>query len=239
MSFTAVKRRKLHEDVASQIEEAIISGLFAEGEQLPPERELMQQFGVGRPAVREALLLLERSGIVQLSAGERARVVFPTMNTLVDQMSSAARHFLVTATGEKSMQEARRVFESGIARHAAEVASDAEIARLKDALAANKAALRDVVGFETTDVDFHLVIAEIGGNDIFPVMHHAIASWLTMQRRVSLLLEKALMSSFRHHERIFAAIAGRKPEDAWRAMDTHLREVEDFYARGRTNSGRG
>ncbi|HMN84476.1 MAG TPA: FCD domain-containing protein [Bauldia sp.] len=236
MSFTAVKRRKLHEAVAAQLEEAIIAGVFGEGAQLPPERELMQQFGVGRPAVREALLLLERSGIVQLSAGERARVVLPTMTPRVAQVSPAPRHFVVTGTGEKSMQEARRVFEAGIARHAAEVATPAEIARLGDALAANKATLHDLAEFEKTDVDFHLAIAEIGGNEVFPVMHHAIASWLRMQRRVSLRYDKALMNSFRHHEEIHGAIAAGRPEEAWRAMDTHLREVELFYARARTGA---
>ncbi|MCB1500710.1 MAG: GntR family transcriptional regulator [Bauldia sp.] len=230
MSFTAVKRRKLHEDVAAQIEEAIISGVFEEGQHLPSERELMQQFGVGRPAVREALLLLERSGVIQLSAGERARVVVPTMSGVVDQISAAARHFLATSTGEKSMQEARRVFESGIARHAAEVATEAEIARLELALAANKATLHDVAAFEETDVGFHLAIAEIGNNEVFPVLHHAIVSWLTMLRRVSLRHDRALMSSFRHHQRIYAAIATHEPEAAWQAMDTHLREVERFYA---------
>ncbi len=64
-------------------------------------------------------MLLERNGLVALSAGERARVVHPTMESLVGQISAAARHFLATSAGEKSLQEARRVFEAGIARHAA------------------------------------------------------------------------------------------------------------------------
>lgn len=233
MSFTVIKRRKLHEAVAAQLEEAIISGMFSNGEQLPPERDLMEKFGVGRPAVREALLLLERSGIVQLSTGERARVVHPTMSTLVDQISTAARHFLATSTGEKSLQEARRVFESGIARHAASVASGQEIERLGEALAANRGALGDVASFEATDVGFHLAIAEIGGNPVFTAMHRAFVGWLALQRRVSLRAEEALMSAFRSHEEIFTAIARHDADGAWRAMDAHIRDVEGFYARGR------
>ena len=58
MNFKSVKRRKIHEDVAEQIEDQILSGGLEEGANLPSERSLMEAFNVGRPAVREALLLL-------------------------------------------------------------------------------------------------------------------------------------------------------------------------------------
>lgn len=233
MSFTTVRRRKIHEDVALQIEEAIIQGIYAEGDQLPPERELMEQFGVGRPAVREALLLLERSGVVQLSAGERARVVHPTIDGLVDQISASARHFLATKAGERSLQAARRVFESAIARQAAEVATEAEIERLAQALEANRQSLSSLADFEVTDVAFHLAIAEIGGNQVFSAMHRAIVGWLALQRRISLKIPEALPSAFAHHEAIYEAIAAHEPERAWWAMNAHIRDVERWYEEGR------
>ncbi len=122
---------------------------------------------------------------------------------------------------------------SGIARHAAEVATDGEVAHLEEALAANRAALGDVTAFESTDVAFHLAVAEIGGNAVFTAMHRAIVGWLALQRRVSLRAGEALMSALRHHENVFSAIARRKPDDAWRAMDAHIREVEAYYAANR------
>lgn len=233
MSFTVIRRRKIHEDVAAQIEQAIISGTYAEGDQLPPERELMERFGVGRPAVREALLLLERSGVVQLSAGERARVVHPTIDGLVDQISASARHFLATSAGERSLQEARRVFESAIARHAAEFATAEQIAGLERALEANRRALGALEDFEVTDVAFHLAIAEIGGNQVFSAMHRAIVGWLALQRRVSLKVPEALPDAFKHHEAIYAAIADHAPERAWQAMNAHIQAVEYWYEQGK------
>lgn len=234
MSFTLIRRRKIHEDVAAQIEDAIISGLYAEGDQLPPERELMEHFGVGRPAVREALLLLERSGVVQLSAGERARVVHPTIDGLVDQISASARHFLATKAGEQSLQEARRVIESAIARNAAEYATPEEIQRLERALDANRQSLSSLDDFEMTDVAFHLAIAEIGGNQVFSAMHRAIVGWLALQRHVSLRSSpEALPSALAHHVAIFEAIARREPERAWQTMNDHIRDVERWYRQGR------
>ena len=53
MKFKSVKRRKVHEDVAQQIEDQILSGGLEEGATLPSERSLMEVFNVGRPAVRD------------------------------------------------------------------------------------------------------------------------------------------------------------------------------------------
>jgi DNA-binding FadR family transcriptional regulator len=229
MAFTSVKRRKVHEDVASQIEDAIISGAFAEGEHLPAERELMESFAVGRPAVREALLLLERMGLVRLSTGGRAKIVRPTITNMVNQFAGTAKLLLTTPGGEAAFQDARRVFESAIARNAAEIASDADIAKLRTMLEANRAALSDMGEFERTDVAFHLTLAEIGQNPIFGALHGAIAGWLSKQRHVSLRVPGSAQRALASHEEIFQAVASHQVEKAWQAMDRHLREVMSLY----------
>jgi DNA-binding FadR family transcriptional regulator len=228
-SFQRVRRRKIHEDVASQLEEAIATGTFAPGDQLPSERDLMEAFNVGRPAVREALLLLDRMGLVQLSTGERARVTRPTVHGLVDQLSGAARHFLASPGGEEAFQDARRVFEAAIARNAAETAAPADIARLEAALAANRAAAGDVAEFERTDIAFHQALVETGGNPIFAALYRALSGWLARQRTISLRTPGALAAALASHEEIFEAVRARDPEAAGRAMDRHLRQVMGFY----------
>ena len=57
-----IQRRSLHEEVSARLEADIHTGRYAEGDQLPSERELMERYGVGRPAVREALLSLREWG---------------------------------------------------------------------------------------------------------------------------------------------------------------------------------
>jgi len=63
----------VHDEVAAQLEALILSTGLGEGETLPSERELTQRFGVGRPAVRQALLTLEKAGLVRVNSGERTR----------------------------------------------------------------------------------------------------------------------------------------------------------------------
>lgn len=87
-------RKKLSEMVEEELEQMIRRREFAEGEQLPSERELMTFFNVGRPSVREALAALKRKGLVQISNGERARVSRPSADTIIGELSGMAKDFL-------------------------------------------------------------------------------------------------------------------------------------------------
>lgn len=72
-----ISRRKLYQEVQDRLLARLRGGEFAPGDQLPSERDLMAFYGVGRPAVREALQTLAQAGIVEITHGERARVVVP------------------------------------------------------------------------------------------------------------------------------------------------------------------
>ena len=74
VAFRAPARRRLHEDVAEQLRDAILDGRFAAGRKLPPERELAQEFGVNRTSVRESLKVLEGLGLVTVRQGDGATV---------------------------------------------------------------------------------------------------------------------------------------------------------------------
>ena len=233
MNFTSIKRRKVHEDVAEQIENQILSGGLPEGSSLPSERSLMEAFNVGRPAVREALLLLQRSGFIKVSSGGRTLVTRPTAANFLDQLSSSARHLLSSEEGERSFQEARRLFEAAIARNAAEIATKDDIQRLEAALLANHQSIGNLESFERTDVAFHLTLAEIGENPVFSALHKAIAEWLALQRHIALRVPGVENSAYRSHEEIFQAVADHQPEQAWQAMDRHLRQVMQQFEQGR------
>jgi DNA-binding FadR family transcriptional regulator len=72
--FRAPARRRLHEDVAEQLRDAILDGRFPAGTKLPPERELAPEFGVNRTSVREAIKVLEGLGLVSVRQGDGATV---------------------------------------------------------------------------------------------------------------------------------------------------------------------
>jgi GntR family transcriptional regulator, sialic acid-inducible nan operon repressor len=228
-SSSPIRRRKLYEEVVVRIEEMIHEGRFAPGDQLPSEKDLMDELGVGRSTVREALLSLRRMGLVTVRSGERARVTTPTPVALVNELSGAARLLLAQEGGMERFQEARALFEVGLARLAAERATDEDIARLASALDANREAIGDYAAFGRTDVAFHNVIASVPGNPIFTSMQSAVSEWLTEQRTISGRSPYAFTAALSAHTRIFDAIAARDPARAQVEMQLHLDEVAKFY----------
>jgi GntR family transcriptional repressor for pyruvate dehydrogenase complex len=231
--LTPIHRRKLHEEVAARVEEMIHAGRYSAGDQLPSEREIMEELGVGRSTVREAMLSLQKMGLVTVRSGERARVTTPTAHVLVRELSGAARLLLAQAGGIERFQEARSLFEVGLARLAAERATAEDIAKLEQALDDNRRAIGDPPTFMMTDVAFHFVIAAIPGNPIFTSLHNAVVEWLTEQRETSLRASGANKAAFNAHVRIFRAISAHDPAEAQAAMQDHLTEVEELYWRVR------
>jgi DNA-binding FadR family transcriptional regulator len=233
-----VKRRRLYEEIVDQLATLIISGAAPPGTQLPSERELVEQFQVGRTAIREALFALQKMGMVTLSGGERPVVVVPTSDALVAELSGAVRYHLSRPTGMRDFQGARAFLEIGLVRHAAKHATRDEIKRLAGALKANEAALGDTEKFIDTDVAFHFVFAEIAKNPIFTALHAALAEWLRDQRATGVNLPGSPEAAFAAHTRIFEAVVARDPDAAEQVMCSHLEEVAKFYWRGQQDSSR-
>jgi DNA-binding transcriptional regulator YhcF (GntR family) len=89
-----LRRGKLSDQVRQQLLEHIQSQAVRPGDALPSERELMERLGVGRPAIREAMQDLQRTGLIEIRHGERARVAEPSMGRMVEQVSETMNHFL-------------------------------------------------------------------------------------------------------------------------------------------------
>ena len=229
--MTAIRRPKIYEEVARRLEQRIRDEQVAFGEQLPSERELMREFDVGRPAVREALFHLQKMGLVELRAGERARITRPTPKLVVDSLSGAAGYFLSEPHGVRHFQEARAFFEIGLGRHAAAHATDEDLSELRAALDANRAAIGNLRRFEETDVAFHYNLAVIPRNPIYVAIHAAIVEWLVEQRRITLATPGQSEIAYQAHAEIYEAIAARDPDVAERVIRSHLDQVSRAYWR--------
>ncbi len=228
-----VRRRKLYEEIVERIEQLMLEGHLAPGDQLPSERDLMTRFRVGRTAVREALFALNRMGLISLQNGERALVTRPTPKILLGELSGAVRHMLAAPDGIRHFQNARALFETALARDAAANATEDDLGRLEAALERNREALGNADAFIASDVAFHYVLAEMPRNPIFTALHAAIAEWLQEQRATSVHEHGSPDAAFRAHRRIFLAIQARDVDEAERAMRDHLAEVSRFYWQAR------
>ena len=215
-------RLKLFEQVAAHIHQEILSGALKPGDRLPPERDLQAKFGVGRPAIREALITLQRSGLIEFGNGAPARVTMPTADGVVAGMIPSVRQMLATAEGQRQLQGVRLFVEVGLVRHAAANATGEDISELSQALGANEAAIGDTEAFIRTDVAFHFCFAKMMRNPAFLALHDAMSTWLTQQRKIALAEPGEDRRGYEAHAEIFSAVAAHDPNAAEDAMRRHL-----------------
>jgi GntR family transcriptional regulator, sialic acid-inducible nan operon repressor len=225
-----VGRRKRAHDVAEKLEALIASDEFGVGSRLPSEKELMARFGVGRPAVREALFMLQQQGRIEIGTGARALVISPTPAFLIRQMGELIKRVVGGPRGQEYLEQARLLFETGLAWQAAQSATDQDIERLSEALDANVAALGRTGEFIRTDVAFHYELARIARNPVFNVVHEILVEWLIDQRTTTIHMPEADSLSVRDHTAIYGAVAARDPARAFHEMASHLRLISRLYS---------
>ena len=141
---------------------------------------------MGRPAIREAILTLQKDGFVSVSGGGRTRVIEPTAEHIVESLSTAARHWLTHQEGVQNFQATRKFFECGLARYATQHSTKDDLQLLTKALQVNKDSMNNSELFAQTDVDFHYVSAVILQNTIFTGIHAAISEWLIDQMHTAI-----------------------------------------------------
>jgi GntR family transcriptional repressor for pyruvate dehydrogenase complex len=217
-----VDRRKVFVQVAAHLEREILTGNLKPGDSLPPERDLRTMFGVGRPAIREALIKLQESGLIEIGNGAPARVIAPDASRILAGMVPAVQQFLANSEGQRQLQGVRLFLEVGLVRHAARHATETDLARLEEVVATNKKAMGDHEEFIRTDVAFHLQFAKISGNPVFRAIYDAMSSWLQEQRRAAPIRPTDFKIAYSAHKRIYDAVASHDPDAAEAAMQDHL-----------------
>ncbi len=234
----AIRRRKLHEEVLERLLEMINSGECPIGSNLPSERDLMERFRVGRPAVREAIYRLERMGMVEIAQGSRTRITSPSPHHLMAQVSETARQMLrMSEDGPRHLAEARVALETAIVEAAIHRASEDDIWRIEAALAANKDAIAERPRFLRTDIEFHVAVAEATHNPIYAAVTRGIMEWWMDNQAALVRGRRSSIIAYREQERFFEMIRRRDEAGARQAMADHLQRVIGDYLPGQKPSG--
>jgi GntR family transcriptional regulator, sialic acid-inducible nan operon repressor len=224
------RRRKLSDQVRVQVLDLIEQQRLRVGDALPSERELMEQFGVGRPAVREALQSLEAAGLVTIRHGDRARVAEPSIGRMVEQVGETMSHILVHSPASlENLKEARAIVERELARTAARRATRADIERLEETLSEQARLVGESKRFRRLDGRFHREIAAISGNPIFTALVDAVFGWLAEFHADLVAVPGLEELTLREHREILDAIAAGDVEGAGQAMMSHLMRANALY----------
>lgn len=225
-----IVRQKLSDQVFDRLREMIESGEIGPDELMPSERELMERFGVGRPAVREAMQQMHVMGLITVAQGGRARVNRLSTDTVIQNMDSIARLLLSTSPEDlEHLKEARRMFELGMVRVAVERADNKDIVDLRRLVDRQRAELSNANAFIRADMDFHQRIAGISGNPIFIGLSQSMLGWLFTYHTELLHWSGKENTTLREHEEIVTAIEAGDADRAVAAMRAHLDRSSDLY----------
>jgi DNA-binding FadR family transcriptional regulator len=223
----AVEPKRLYRQIADQLAQLIASGEFPAGTRLPAERELAHSLGVSRTSVREAIISLEMSGLVEVRVGTGIFVLAP--RELPPRAGEDA------GPGPFDLLNARKLVEGEIAALAARNAGPDDITALEQSVARMAANVDDFALREAEDESFHRLLAKATGNGSLELVVEGLWSqraelWGRLQHHfhTTALAEKTI----RDHAAIATAVAAHDPDAARAALHRHLARVVREFQRG-------
>ena len=223
--YKAVRTSRLYEQIVQQIEESILKGALKPGDQLPAERELAQNFGVSRTAVREAVKALREKGLVEAYSGRGTFITNGTSQAIRQSLDLMIR--IGQQEGSAHLAELRLILEPEIAALAAGRIEEQLLTTMREAVATMDRSLHDPDAYIEADLDFHLALAEAAANPLVLSLLDSIVALLREQRLKIFNVDGGPERGQFHHKRILAATEARDPERARLAMREHLSQVRD------------
>ena len=225
LEYRAVRTSRLYEQIVEQLEDSILKGVLKPGDQLPPERDLAQRFGVSRTAVREAVKALREKGLVEAYTGRGTFVTNGTSQAIRQSLNLIVK--ISQQEGTLHLAELRRILEPEIAALAAPKIEEQLLATMRESVASMDRSIQshDPEGYIEADLDFHLALAEAAGNPLILALIDSIVELLREQRSRIFNVEGGPERGQFHHKRILEAIEAGDAEAARKAMQAHLKQV--------------
>jgi DNA-binding FadR family transcriptional regulator len=231
--FTVPKAGEL---IADHIRRRIARGELKEGETLPAEQELMRQFDVSRPTLREAFRILEAESLVTSRRGTQARVQLPGTEVASRNIGLLLQ---LRNTSLADVYDARMVIEPPLCRALADHHTDADIRRLRGHLAFEQEHLEDLDVFALATADFHQILIDHADNQVLTLFVGLLEE--IFQRHVTQSVERTRAQfdyldlnrqALRNHTKLvdlIEAADGPGAEAHWR---DHMEKVRSYVLRG-------
>lgn len=231
MAFSRIQRTSAYEEIVAQIEGAIADGTFSVGDHLPGERRLMEDFGVSRATVREAMRVLQATGVIDSRPGDpRGPVVTPYSDKAFEK--SMTKLAASRDLSRVELLQFRLMLEANAAALAATGRTDDELADLRGrAVRIAELAAAGGEGFATAADEFQAGIRAASHNPLITLCGSVTTG--VMQRMIDERLtsepDRAARTarSARDAQEIVAAIADRDPHRAAAAVAVAIRRFYD------------
>ena len=222
--WDAIPRSRVYSEVAKQIQNRIVDKLKP-GDMLPPERELVQTFGVSRSSIRDAIRSLEAVGLLEPRQGVGTVVRDVSAHSMLAPMASM---LLQKRKAITELLDVRNILEPALARRAAIHATPQELAEMRAILERQEEKLHRRELATDEDAAFHYAIALAADNGMMMKLVQVLMDLLRETRERTLQGEGRAEKSLAGHLRILAALERGNASGAEAAMRRHLSEIEEI-----------
>jgi GntR family transcriptional regulator, transcriptional repressor for pyruvate dehydrogenase complex len=222
--FELIRRNKVYEEVAKQIERLILKKLKP-GDKLPSERELAETLRVSRSSIRDAIRGLELMGLVEPRQGAGTIVRETSVDALVNPFANALKRRQEMVS---ELLDFRQMLEPPLAARAATHASAEDVSEMEEILQRQEQKQSEGEAAVAEDTEFHYSIALASGNGVVLKVLDIVMDLLRETRERSLQVEGRPQKSLAGHRRILAAIKRHDAEAAKAAMRRHIEDVEEI-----------
>lgn len=236
--YRPVKSQRAFEEISAQIRELRASGAVKPGDRLPAERDLAIQFGVSRNTLREAIRLLEFSGLVKLRKGMNGGAFVREHNG--DNVVAGLRDlYTMGAIQPSHLTEVRIGFETLVIESAIKRATRADIELLEAnfAIATRAEQVGDIALRASASLEFHRLLGRFTRNPILEIVMDSLMEIMSLFiRDIGPYHAKHVLQS---RSRFLQYFAAGDCEAAVKEMESHLKRLQRYYlARHRKLSGR-
>lgn len=222
-----IKRLNVGDNIVNQVKDLFLNGELKTGDKLPPERELMEMFKVGRTSLREALAVLESQGLIVRS--QKGTFISPNFN---DAYSDSLIYQLYFSEVDwADLFEARRFIEKELAGLAAQRATPENLSEIEQTIHEMKKAIKQNNGtqYVSSNMQFHEKIAEASHNQVMIDLYNSITSLVLRAQTKAALVPGVMGDSLEFHQRIYEAVAAKDREKAGALMEQHIESVHQFF----------
>lgn len=216
---------RLSESIAQRIRKAIHDGRLVPGEKLPAERELAEQLKTSRVSVREAYRSLEEFGLIRVKRGAQGGAFIAELDH-APVSRSLALMLRLGKTTHAELTEARLLLEPPVARLAALRAQPEDVARLRELVQRQDAAVHGGKDARRYDLEFHRLVAHCANNLPLMLMMNSMADLVVEAIRPIDIQREARRETLGFHDRILAAIEAKDDTAAYEIMREHVLEVQ-------------
>lgn len=224
-AFRPIRLRKAADEVAAVLIDAIRGGLFQPGDRLPRERDLALRLDVGRATVREAVAMLLQARAVTVRRGAGGGIFVASTARLPELLATI--HGRPEAS-VRSVLELRRPLMLQAALLAAERATPAELAVLREILDRLRPLVDEDDEFTRISMQFHVRIAEFARNNALVEALNSLLSQYQVVLAQYPVGHTDLTESLQTHEQVLAALESNSRGKIVTAIDVHFARIEEY-----------